>query len=446
MSHNEDLLRSAYRRPVDLEQLDRMNAFVRQLDRPASPPAQRRWTTPLSIAAAVAVLVTGTVLAVTGDRGVDRRNEHPATSPGTTSDTPLTRSATTAATRPPAVPPAAHAAVVSADPAFGSLAVSPLDSFRITVTSGHLQSIAVTDPAGHIVTGTFDGDRTSWTSTGKLAYGTRYRVIGSAQGTDRAIVPINGTFGTVAPAAQVTVAVSPASGATVGVGQPVSLTFPAGLDLADRASIQQRLTVTTSVPVNGSWGWVRWSDGTWRADWRPREFWPANTRVHVQGNLFGVRLNGGTYGQKDVSADFTIGRDQQLKIDADRGLLVVSRAGRPAASYPVTVPSSMKSGTSSVLATYGTLMSNRPGSAGPTASYWVLRISNVGRFIMAAPSGNAPTESALLSTADARSLFGQTLIGDPVSIVNAGQPLDPADDDINDWAYSWAQWQQLSAR
>lgn len=324
--------------------------------------------------------------------------------------------------------------------------MSPLGSFRVTVTSGRLPAMAVTDPAGRAVPGTFAGDRTSWSTSGRLAYGTGYRVSGSAQGTDRRVVPISGTFSTLTPTTQVAAVVSPARGATVGVGQQVTLTFSAGLDIAQRAAIEQRLTVTTSVPVTGAWGWVRSADGTWRVDWRPRDFWPANTRVHVRADLFGVRLGGGTYRKGDVSADFTIGRDQQVQVDAARRLLVVTRAGRPTASYPVTLPSSMQSGTSSVLDLIGTRMSNAMDGAGPTASYWVLRISNRGRFIMAAPSGSAPTDSVLLSPADAKALFQQTLLGDPVSIVNAGSTLDPADDDSNDWAYSWAQWQRLSAR
>ena len=453
MSRNEDLLRSAYRLSTDPDQLDRMNAFARQLANPPVPRTQHRWTTPLSVAAAVAVLTAGTVLAVTRSPGDEHRNEHLGTSVAAITTVPTARSttvptsrSTTVATPRPVVTPEPQAAVVTAVPAPGSQGVSPLAPVRVTVTSGQLQTVAVTDPAGRAVPGTFSGNRTSWSTTGHLAYGTRYRVTGSAQGTDRRVVTIDDTFGTLTPATQVAPVVSPARGAAVGVGRPVSLTFPAGLDITERATIEQRLTITTSVPVAGAWGWIRSADGSWRADWRPQAFWPANTRVHVQGNLFGVRLAGHTYGKADVSTDFTIGRDQQLEVDAVRRLLVVTRGGRPAGSYPVTIPSSMKSGIFTVLDTYGTLMSNRPGSTGSTASYWVLRISNSGRFIMAAPPGSVPGESVLLSSADAKTLFGQTVPGDPVSIVHAGPALDPADDDSNDWTYTWAQWQQLSAR
>lgn len=463
MSRNEDLLRSAYRRPTDPDQLERMTAFVRQLDAPPVRRTPHRWATPLSVAAAVAVLAAGTVLAVTRDEGDEHRNEHLATTstaPATRSTTaPTTRSttapspATTATTRPPTVTPSPYAAVVSAVPAFGSQEVSPLGSFRVAVTSGRLLAVAVTDPAGRAVPGTLAADRTSWSTSGRLAYGTSYRVSGSALGSDRRVVPVSGRFSTLTPTTQVAAVVSPARGATVGVGQQVTLTFSAGLDSTQRAAIEQRLTVTTSVPVAGAWGWVHSGDGTWRVDWRPRGFWPANTRVHVQANLFGVRLdsgtfrlNGGAYGKADVSTDFTIGRDQQVQVDAARKLLVVNRAGRPAASYPATIPTDMSSGTAIVLEATEIRMSNAPGSAGRPAAQWVLRISNSGRFIEAAPTGSAPTDSVLLSTANAKTLFEQTLLGDPVTIVNAGPALAPGLDDSDDWAYTWAQWQQLSAR
>lgn len=448
MSRNEDLLRSAYHRPTDPDQLDRLNAFVRQLDRPPVPHTPHRWATPLSVAAAVAVLAAGTVLAVTRDQGDGHRTEHLATSAtslGTSTTAPATRSTSTTA-HPAAAIPAPRPAVVTVMPAFGSQRVSPLQSVRVTVTTGHLQAIAVTDAAGRPVPGTFAGDRTSWSTSARLAYGTSYRVSGSAQGTDGRVAPISGAFSTVTPTTQVAAVVSPARGATVGVGQPVSLKFPAGLDLAERAAIEQRLEVRTSVPVAGAWGWVGSADDGWRVDWRPQVFWPANTRVHVQANLFGVRLAAGIYGIADVSADFTIGRDQQVEVDANRQVLVVSRAGRPAASYPAAIPTSMKSGTATVLNTYESMLTSSPGSSGATASQWVLRISNSGRFIEAVPAGSAPTESVVLSTADAKAVFAQTLLGDPVSIVTAGPMLTSADDSDNDWAYSWAQWQQLSAR
>lgn len=42
---------------------------------------------------------------------------------------------------------------------------------------------------------------------------------------------------------------------------------------------------------------------------QPKTYWPENTRVHVETNLFGVRLGDGLYGGDDTVVDFTIGRN-----------------------------------------------------------------------------------------------------------------------------------------
>lgn len=316
MSRNEDLLRSAYRRPTDTAQLDRMQAFVRDLDAPPRRPASHRWGLPLSIAAVVAVFVTGTVLTVTADHGKDHPDSHPAQPTSTaaaltTKQTLPTTAPTTAPSTPYNTPtPAPHIAVVTVEPAFGSRELSPLTPLRITVATGALRQITVTDAHGQTVRGMLSADRTSWTSTGNLLYSNTYRLKGAAAGTDGAVVAINFTWSTLVPKSQVAITVNPIAGATVGVGEPVSLLFPAGLDSTDRAAIERRSTVTTSVPVVGAWGWIRLADGTWRLDWRPKGFWPANTRVQVRADLFGVRLAPGRYGKADVDSSFTVGRDQ----------------------------------------------------------------------------------------------------------------------------------------
>lgn len=129
-----------------------------------------------------------------------------------------------------------------------------------------------------------------------------------------------------------------------------------------------------------------------------------------------------------------------MVIDGARQQLVVTRSGNRTATFPATVPTSLKSGTYSVLTTSLQRYTNLSGA--PSSSQRSLRISNGGTFIQASVSGTA--ESVNLSASDARSLFASTTVGDPVTVINAGSALTSADDDSNDWAYSWAQWQELS--
>ena len=54
--------------------------------------------------------------------------------------------------------------------------------------------------------------------------------------------------------------------------------------------------MTTSVPVVGAWGWLPDEGGGSRVDYRPKEYWPANTQVTVKADLYGVAYGGGSVG------------------------------------------------------------------------------------------------------------------------------------------------------
>ena len=80
------------------------------------------------------------------------------------------------------------------------------------------------------------------------------------------------------------------------------------MDATERA-----LSVTTSVPVDGAWGWLPDEGGGSRVDWRPKEDWPTGTTVTVKAKLFGVAYGQGSYGAADITSTFQIGRSQIVK-------------------------------------------------------------------------------------------------------------------------------------
>ena len=62
--------------------------------------------------------------------------------------------------------------------------------------------------------------------------------------------------------------------------------------------------LTTSKPVVGAWYW----DGSEHLDFRPRDYWPANTTVSFSSHLDGVEGAPGVYGVHDLSQTFNIGQ------------------------------------------------------------------------------------------------------------------------------------------
>ncbi|MDN5855235.1 MAG: Ig-like domain-containing protein, partial [Actinomycetia bacterium] len=208
--------------------------------------------------------------------------------------------------------PAAAASVVQV-PALGATDVSPAAPATVSVTDGTLDAVTLTAPDGSEVDGALDG--ATWTSAAPLAYDTTYTWAGTATGADGATVPVDGSFRTVAPADVVRGVLNIGDDRTVGIAAPIEIQFHGHVE--DRAAAERALSVTTSVPVEGSWGWLPDENGGSRVHWRPAEYWPSGTTVTVEANLFGVAYGGGAYGRADVTSTFTIGRAQIVRADVN---------------------------------------------------------------------------------------------------------------------------------
>ncbi|WP_328841739.1 L,D-transpeptidase [Nakamurella leprariae] len=361
---------------------------------------------------------------------------------------------------------AAPVAAVTASPAFGSSDLSPVDPITVSVAQGTITDFTLTNPAGEPVDGTLAADGTSWTVGEPLGFGKTYTATGSATGTDGKVVPISGSFTTVTPQTEVRTTVAPADGAVVGVAAPITVSF--GQEPVDRALIQRNVTLTTTPAVEGSWGWLESNDGRMTLTFRPEEYWPENTQVHVDVKVYGLEFGPGAYGASDLTSDFTIGRNQVVKADVNSHQMVVEQDGVPVASYPasygrgVVVENGVEKVDPNLITRSGVhvvneffetkLMSNPRYGYENLPEKWAVRISNNGEFIHANPnsvgaqgSSNVTHGCINLSTENAEAYYKSALWGDPVEITGTEIQLSPADGDIWVWGVSWAEWQTLSA-
>ncbi len=392
----------------------------------------------------LAVILVGCLGVVTAATAQGGRTTLAAPRPGSLTGPPPAPAQLT----PP--PPA-----VEYTPAADTRDANPTRKAVATVHGGTFETVTLTGPDGRTVKGVLDATRTVWTSSGSLAYGASYTWGGTATGAAGSTT-VAGSFTTAAPSRKVRGTLNIGDGRTVGVAAPIRIQFNDHVD--DRAAVERALTVQTSTPVEGAWGWLPDEGGGSRVDWRPEVYWPANTDVTVTAKLRGVPYGGDAVGATDVTSSFTIGRSQIVKADAKSFRLVVIRDGQQVFDFPASYglasdPNrNTRSGIHVVTEKFTDKRMVSQQYDYDSVEKWAVRMSNNGEFIHANPVSAAAQGSANvthgcvnLSIDNAKAYYDSALYGDPVEVTNTPIQLSPKDGDIWDWTLSWQKWKTLSA-
>ncbi|MEX5718810.1 L,D-transpeptidase [Geodermatophilus maliterrae] len=363
-----------------------------------------------------------------------------------------------------AAPAAAPSSVPSAPaqvqltPADGSVDVAPATPVEVSVTDGELADVTVVDGAGAEVPGEVadgdDEDTDVWTPEAPLAYGTTYTLTATAEGA-AAPVEATSTFTTATPETLTTPSIGPLDGTTVGVGMPIRVWFDE--PVADRATAESHLLVTSSTPTDGVWSWFSDTE----VHFRPSEYWPADTEVTLEADLEGVALGDGVFGEKDRTVSFSVG-DRHVSIaDAATHTLEVHDGDRLVRTFPMSagspdtpsyngphVVTEMNAERVMDSSTYGVPVDSPDGYRTPVD--WAVRLSDSGEFVHAAPWSvaqqgreNVSHGCINLSTENARWFFDFSQPGDVVEIRNSD--AGTLTSDISDWTIPWDEWQAGSA-
>ncbi len=333
--------------------------------------------------------------------------------------------------------------------------VNPTAPVSVTVTDGTIDQVALTNANGKQVAGEFSPDKRVYTITEPLGYDATYTWSGTAVGTDRKPIPIDGTFTTLAPKTTVPATINIADNQEVGIAAPIILQFKASVQ--NKAAVEKAMTITTDPPTEGAWAWFPDDNGS-RLHWRPKNYWAPGTTVHVAAKLYGLDLGDGNYGYSDLTTDFRIGRSQIVKANAPSHRMQVVRDGQTIFDFAVSYgegnePRNVtRSGLHVVTEKYEDFMMSNPPFYTNVRERWAVRISNNGEFIHANPeslsaqgSSNVTNGCINLSPADAQAYFGTALYGDPVEVTGTSIPLSAADGDLYDWTIDWATWKTMSA-
>ncbi|HYN72246.1 MAG TPA: Ig-like domain-containing protein [Nakamurella sp.] len=350
-------------------------------------------------------------------------------------------------------------ALVTASPQLGDDALSPVEPVTITVAHGIITALSVTNPEGAQVAGTMSPDKTSWTLGEPLGYDNTYSVSGTALGSDGLAVPIEGTYTTVTPVEEITTSISPGDGAVVGVAAPVIVHL--GYDPADKDLIEKHVTITTTPHVEGAWAWIQHDGDKWPSlDWRPKQYWPSGTAVHVESNIYGLDFGEDYFGGDNVTSDFTIGRNQVVLADANAHNIVVQRDGVTVATYDASFGSGDEIGDPNRVTRSGihvvsdmqetVKMSNPAYGYTNITEHWAVRISANGEFIHQNQDtvdvqgvDNVSHGCINLSAESAEAYYASAIIGDPVVVTGTSVQLSAADGDVYDWTIPWETWLQM---
>ncbi|WP_337059607.1 L,D-transpeptidase [Kineococcus sp. G2] len=381
-----------------------------------------------------------------------------ACGPGTTSSTGTAVQARAGAPATPSVPPV-EVSVAPADPGTGVRLDTPI---TVSVARGDLQQVTVTAPDGTPLEGGLDPTGATWTSTGELAPGTRYAVHVVATDTAGETVTRDSAVTTLTPATTAFPAVAPLDGSTVGVGMPIIVTLDEPVADDRRDEVESNLHVTTTpTAVEGSWSWQ--SDS--KVEFRPKEYWPAQTAVHLDVDLGDVEVAPGVWGTtRDI--DFQVGSAMVSTVDLDAHTLTVTRDGEVLRTIPITAGQSghggryvTRSGTKVIMSREESrqMDAETTGVSPDDPEYYnvaveyAMRLTNSGEFLHAAPwsvasqgSANVSHGCTGMSTEDARWLFERSKVGDVVVFTGTDRGVEDGNG-FSMWNETWEEWTAGSA-
>jgi lipoprotein-anchoring transpeptidase ErfK/SrfK len=330
--------------------------------------------------------------------------------------------------------------------------VAPDAPIVVTAGTGRLATVRVASNAGAAVAGMLSPSGTRWQSTGRLDYGTSYRVTVTATGDAGAHAELTSTFRTLTPATPVGVTVFPTDGLQVGVGQPIVFRFDQPISTpAAQAAVQSHLDVTESQPVVGGWHWFSDTE----LHFRPQAYWPAHEQITVAWDLRDWNAGNGMWGNSVGVQHFSVGDARVSLANLVTHQMTVTDDGKVVATYPIsggkpTDPT--MDGTHIVLDRESVVRMDSATNGVPVNSpdgydelvYSDAHISDSGEYVHAAPwsvsnqgVSNVSHGCINLSPANAAAFFAFSHVGDVVLVGGSPRPPALGDHGVMDWDTAW---------
>ena len=338
---------------------------------------------------------------------------------------------------------------VTITPANGAAAADPSAGITVTAAGGTLTGVTVRTP-GEAVPGQFGHGGTVWHSQWALDVSQSYTVTATASGRGGRVTATS-SFRTLTPRQTFHTEIIEGAGQAYGVGMPIILYF--SQKITNEAAVERSLQLTTSTPVVGAWYWdYPCNMAVTCAYFRPRDYWPAGTKVSFTGHLDGVQGAPGVYGYHTLTQTFTIGPSLIAIGNTATHRTQIYYNGKLRYNWPI---SSGRPGDDTPDGSYLTIEKGNPVQmTGPGYSIsvpWSVRFTYSGDYYHDAywSVGQQGFENVShgcvnLSPADAQTYYDMAVPGDPITIV--GSPKGGAwDNGWTEWFLSWSQYLKGSA-
>jgi lipoprotein-anchoring transpeptidase ErfK/SrfK len=245
-------------------------------------------------------------------------------------------------------------------------------------------------------------------------------------------------FRTLTPETTASIQIFQGHNVTYGVGMPVMLSFSRPVE--DKKAVERAIVLTSSRPVVGAWYW----NGDSSLYFRPRAYWPQQTKVGFVGHFDGVRLSPGVYATHTLRQQFRIGRSLIVVASASEHRMKVFKERKLYATWPI---STGRPGKETPNGTYLSIEKANPqhmvGEDYDIQVPYSVRFTWSGDFIHAAPwsvgsQGYANVSHGCVNLAPERAqlYYGWSIPGDPVTVT--GSPKAGRwDDGWTVWFLSW---------
>ena len=350
-------------------------------------------------------------------------------------------------------PATAVAKYLRITPSPGTSDANPSDGITVSALNGGKVAKVSVHTSGAPVTGALSGGGKTWHSTWSLEVAQSYTV--TVTGTDGQGHPITAasTFRTLAPSRTFQATIFEGLNATYGVGMPIMVGFDE--PITNKAEVERSLQLTTSKPVVGAWYW----DGDQQLDFRPRDYWPADTTVSFVGHLNGVEGARGMFGDHTLTQTFNIGQSVIAVASTSAHYTLIYVDGKMKYDWPI---STGRTTMPTPDGTYLTVQKANPvrmiggGPKGSPGYYnelvnWAVRFTFSGDYYHSAPwsvvdqgTTNVSHGCVNLAPADAQIYYQMAIPGDPITITNSPKS-GKWDDGWTVWFYGWTQYLQGSA-